>query len=272
MIAALTFDLDAEAPILALDSRHAANAMAMTHQRFGPEVGVPRILVFLAEYGLKATFFVPGVTALRHPGAVEEILAAGHEIGHHSHRHLSAVQMEPDEERRDFETALEALGRFGISPQGHRAAMWEATWATPALIAEHGLTYDSSLMDRDVPYVLELPDGGTIAELPPHWALDDWEQYAFLPDPAIGQAINSPPQVATMWCHELDSLRRHEAAFILTCHPFISGRAGRIEALRTVVEHALDLGDVEFETGAALAEKALADPRAERLELRPDGR
>jgi len=269
MIAALTFDLDAEAPILADGERHARNAMVMSHQRFGPEVGLPRILALLGEYQLRATFFVPGVTALRHPEAMEKILAAGHEIGHHSHLHLSAVRMGPEEERRDFETALEVLQRFGVSPLGHRAALWEASWVTPALIAEHGMTYDSSLMDRDTPYVLELPDGRRIAEVPPHWALDDWEQYAFLPDPEIGRVISSPPQVAAMWRHELDALRRHGGAFVLTCHPFLSGRAGRIEALRTVIEHALEGGDVEFETASAIAEATLSDPGSERIMLHP---
>ncbi|MBS1877954.1 MAG: polysaccharide deacetylase [Actinobacteria bacterium] len=243
--------------------------MAISHQRFGPEVGVPRILALLAEYDLPATFFVPGETALRHPGAVERILADGHEIGHHTHRHRSALGHGPNEERRDFELALEALQRYGVSPKGHRAAMWEASWLTPSLIAEHGLTYDSSLMDRDSPYILELGDGAEIAEVPPHWSLDDWEQYAFLPDPPIGSIINSPPQVAAMWKHELDSMRRHGATFVLTCHPFLSGRAGRIEALREVIEHALDSGDVEFKSAATVAEATLADPTSERLKLRP---
>ena len=38
--------------------RYADHAMAMTHQAFGPRVGVPRILALLAEYGLPATFFI----------------------------------------------------------------------------------------------------------------------------------------------------------------------------------------------------------------------
>ncbi|HEX3977710.1 MAG TPA: hypothetical protein VHW96_15695 [Solirubrobacteraceae bacterium] len=50
--------------------------------------------------------------------------------------------------------------------KGHRAAMWEASWRTPGLVAEYGLAYDSSLMDSDTPYVLET-DEGAIAELPP---------------------------------------------------------------------------------------------------------
>jgi peptidoglycan/xylan/chitin deacetylase (PgdA/CDA1 family) len=265
-VAVLSFDVDAESPILAAGREYADHAMAMTHQAFGPRVGVPRLLRLLADYGLPATFFVPGLTAERYPATVEAIAAAGHEIGHHSHSHRSAVDLGPEGERADFERALAALDRVGVTPRGHRAALWEASWRTPALVAEHGFAYDSSLMDADTPYRLETP-AGTIAELPPHWSLDDWEQYAFLPRPDIGGIINSPPRVAEMWIHELDAMRRHGSLFLLTCHPFLSGRAGRVEALRTVIETALDRGDVRFTTCGELADRVLAgDGETRRLE------
>lgn len=266
--ALLTFDVDAEAPLLAASKEHRKNAMAMTHQAFGPRVGVPRILELLAEFELPATFFVPGVTAMRHPAAVEAILAAGHEIGHHSHMHVSALDLTPEDERRDFELALEALARFGVRPRGHRAAMWEATWRTVDLVAEYGLIYDSSLMESDRPYVART-NHGEIAELPPHWSLDDWEQYAFLPRPDIGQSINHPADVAKMWIHELDSARRHGTLFLLTCHPFLTGRAGRLEALRSVVEAAVQRGDVKFVGCAELADEILANPLIPRRDVEP---
>jgi peptidoglycan/xylan/chitin deacetylase (PgdA/CDA1 family) len=265
-VAVLTFDVDAEAPILAAGSEHRRNAMAMTHQAFGPRVGVPRILSLLAEYAVRATFFVPGVTALRHGTAVEAILAEGHEVAHHSYAHESALDLGPAGERRDFERGLVALERVGVSPRGHRAAMWEASWLTPRLVAEYGLAYDSSLMDSDAAYVLET-GAGDIVEIPPHWSLDDWEQYAFLPRPAIGSVINSPVHVAEMWIHELDAVRRHGALFVLTCHPFLSGRAGRVEALRAVIEAALERGDVRFTTCAELAEVTARARDAPRVTL-----
>jgi peptidoglycan/xylan/chitin deacetylase (PgdA/CDA1 family) len=256
-VAVLSFDVDAESPILAAGREYADHAMVMTHQAFGPRVGVPRLLGLLADYDLRATFFVPGLTAERYPATVEAIAAAGHEIGHHSHSHRSAVDLGEVGEREDFERALTALAAVGVTPRGHRAALWEASWRTPALVAEHGLAYDSSLMDADVPYRLATP-AGTIAELPPHWSLDDWEQYAFLPRPNIGGIIQSPLTVAQMWIHELDAMRRHGSLFLLTCHPFLSGRAGRVEALRSVIEAALDRGDVTFATCEAIADRVLA--------------
>ena len=267
-IAVLSFDVDAESPILAEGRRYADHAMAMTHQAFGPRVGVPRLLALLAEYRLKATFFIPGLTAERYPETVEAVLAAGHEVGHHSHTHRTPASLTADEERADFERALAALDAAGAKPLGHRSAMWDASWFTPKLVAEHGMRYDSTLMDADFPYLLDT-GAGTIAELPPHWSLDDWEQYAFLPDPNIGGIITSPLTVAEMWIHELDAMRRHGCLFMLTCHPFLSGRAGRIEALRRVIEAGLERGDVEFLTCLEVADRVHQADDAQRRKLSP---
>jgi len=253
--AVLSFDVDAESAILAEGRRHADNAMVMTHQAYGPRVGVPRILGLLAEYGLPGTFFVPGETAERHPQTVEQILAAGHEVAHHSHSHRNPVTFGPEFERADFERALQALDRVGVRPLGHRAALWNASWLTPVLVAEHGMLYDSSLMDDDRPYVLDT-GAGEIIELPPHWSLDDWEQYAFLPDPMIGAIIESPEKAVSVWRAELDGMRRHGGLFMLTNHPFLSGRPGRIEGLRTLIEYALEQGDVRFCAAADVARRA----------------
>ena len=130
-VAVLSFDVDAESPILAAGRGYAEHAMVMTHQAFGPRVGVPRLLELLADYDLRATFFVPGLTAERYPDVVERIAARGHEVGHHSHSHRSAVDLGADGEREDFERALAALERLGVRPRGHRAALWEASWRTP---------------------------------------------------------------------------------------------------------------------------------------------
>jgi len=267
-LAVLSFDVDAESAILAHGRRYADHAMVMTHQAYGPLVGVPRILELLDDVGVKATFFVPGLTAERYPQTVERIAAAGHEIGHHSYSHRSPVDLGEAGEREDFERALAALDGVGVRPQGHRSALWEASWDTPALVAEYGLEYDSTLMDDDKPYLLTT-ERGTIAELPPHWSLDDWEQYAYLPRPPIGVNIESPAKVLDLWTNELDAMRRHGCLFMLTNHPFLTGRPGRVETLRRLVEHALDRGDVEFVTAAEVAARVRDDPQATKRTLRP---
>jgi peptidoglycan-N-acetylglucosamine deacetylase len=268
MLAILSFDVDAESPILVEGARHAENLGVMSHQAYGPLVGVPRILDLLREYSLPATFFVPGLTADRYPQAVEQILQAGHEVGHHSYAHYSPWDQDAQAERADFERALEALDRRGVRPDGFRCPSWEPTWRTPALVAEYGLAYDSSLMDADRPYLLET-EGGELVELPVHWSLDDWEQYAFLPRPPFRSSIESPQKVLDLWTSELDAMRRHGCLFVLTCHPFLSGRPHRVEVLRRLIEHALEAGDVEFVDGRTAARRAREAPDTPRRKLQP---
>ena len=251
------FDVDAESPILAEGEHYAADLSTMSHQAYGPLVGVPRILDLLDRHSVPGTFFVPGVTAQRWPKAVRSIADAGHEISLHGHTHAMTVDMDEDGQRTDFELATAALGELDIEPRGYRAPFWRQTAITLELVAGAGLLYDSSLMDADVPYRLQL-EGDEIAELPVHWSLDDWEQYAFLPEPDIGQRIIAPSKVAELWLEELEAMRETNSLCVPTAHPFLSGRPSRIGALDTFIRRALGHGDVEFASASDVAERVVS--------------
>ena len=259
-VALLTFDFDAESPILAEGERYAKDLSTMSHQAYGPKVGVPRILDLLAAHEVEATFFVPGVTAERWPGAVERILEAGHEVALHGYSHGRLPGMKAEEQRSDLERGLEALARLDAEPRGYRAPYWQLTRVTLDMLSAHGIRYDSSLMDDDRPYRLALAGGGEVAELPVHWSLDDWEQYAFLPDPDIGQRIENPRDVVEIWKAELDAMRRTNSLCVLTCHPFLSGRPSRARAIEDFIEFAKSCGDVRFSRADRLADLVLAGP------------
>jgi peptidoglycan/xylan/chitin deacetylase (PgdA/CDA1 family) len=258
-VATLTFDVDAESPILARGRGYADHLSTMSHQAYGPRVGVPRILDLLDELAVPATFFVPGWVAEQRPGLAAAIVERGHEVAHHSYSHRPPTTMTAAEQRADFERGMAVFASQGIEISGHRAAGWESTWDTPGLVAEYGLSYDSSLMADDRPYLIET-GAGRIAELPVHWSLDDWEQYAFLPAPQIGSIIASPVRVLEMWRAELDAMRRYRCLFNLCLHPFLSGRPGRLAAVRALIEFGLGLGDVRFARCRDVAAAALADP------------
>ncbi|MEU8102606.1 polysaccharide deacetylase [Nonomuraea muscovyensis] len=258
-VVTLTFDVDAETPILAQGRHYARHASTMSHQAYGPEVGLPRILALLDDLRVPATFFVPGWVAEQRPGLAGSIVERGHEVAHHSYSHRPPTSMTPEEERADFERALAVFADQGVEIAGHRAALWEASWQTADLVAEHGLRYDSSLMGDDRPYRVATRSGD-IVELPVHWSLDDWEQYAFLPEPHIGSVIESPAKALELWRAELDGMRRYGCLFNLCAHPFLSGRPGRAEALRQLIEYALACGDVRFARCRDVAEDAAADP------------
>src|SRR3954452_20711839 len=263
-VVTLTFDVDAETPILAAGRQYADHLMTMSHQAYGPDVGVPRILELLAELAVPATFFVPGWVAEHRPWLAATIVEHGHEVAHHSYSHRAPTSLSAAEERADFERALAVFVAQGIGTRGPRAPLWEAPRTPLDLVAEHGLAYDSSLMGDDRPYRLEV-DGGTMVELPVHWSLDDWEQYAFLPAPQIGWSIESPRKVLELWRAELDAMRRYRCLFNLCMHPFLSGRPSRLQVLRELIEYAQSCGAIPFarcrDVAAAAAPYPALEPR-----------
>ena len=109
-----------------------------------------RILHLLAEYGVHATFFVLGWVADRHPELVQEIAAAGHEIGTHGYHHELIYRQTAAEFSADLSRSLDAIGRAtgGLELAGYRAPAFSITrkslWALD-ILRNHGLKYDSSI-------------------------------------------------------------------------------------------------------------------------------
>ena len=246
--ASFSFDVDAESAVLFEQPSSASRAGVMSHQSYGPLVGVPRILDILERRRVRSTFFVPGYTAHRYPGVVRDIVAAGHEIAHHGYLHETLEGVDEATEAGYLDRGLDALEEVaGVRPSGYRAPMWEPTWNTPRLLAERGFLYDSSLMDADAPYELAVAgvDGaGSLVEVPIHWALDDWEQYCFIPGVSGDGYIAAPTKVEQMWTLELDAMRQVGGCFTLTNHPFLTGRPSRALVLDRMIARALDHGDV----------------------------
>lgn len=256
--ASFTFDVDAESAVLSAAPGSHMRAGIMSHQSYGPLVGIPRILGILERHGVTATFFVPGFTADRYPRMVREIVEAGHEVAHHGYLHEPLEGVDAETEASFLDRGLEALERVsGGRPVGYRAPMWEPTWNTARLLAERGFLYDSSFMDADVPYELAVPNVAgveSVVEIPIQWALDDWEQYCFLPGISGGGLIESPTKAEEIWTLELDAMREVEGCFVLTNHPFLTGRPSRAVVLDRVIGRALEHGDVWVASMREIAE------------------
>ncbi|MGW6456232.1 polysaccharide deacetylase family protein [Streptomyces sp. NPDC055078] len=243
--AAFTFDVDAESAVLWGHPAAADRMSVMSHQSYGPLVGVPRLLKILSRRQIQATFCVPGWTALRYPDVVRAIADAGHEIAHHGFLHEPLTGVDAKTEADYLDRGLEALETVaGVRPVGYRAPMWEATYHTPRLLEERGFLYDSSLMDADVPYELAGPGCvASIVEIPIQWALDDWEQYCYLPDISGSGLIESPRKALELWSLEFEALRAEGGCFVLTNHPFLSGRPSRAAALEELMERVTGTSD-----------------------------
>jgi peptidoglycan/xylan/chitin deacetylase (PgdA/CDA1 family) len=63
------------------------NMVALTFDDGPAEPTTRQILALLDKYSVKATFFVSGINALKHPNIIREIIARGHTIGNHSLHH-----------------------------------------------------------------------------------------------------------------------------------------------------------------------------------------
>ncbi len=144
------------------------------------EQNTRRVLEIAAESNTCGTFFVLGWVAKRYPKLVEEIQAAGHEIGCHSQWHQLVYELGPDRFRADLQESRDVLQ--GIT--GHKITMYrspsfsitnKSLWALD-ILSEEGFTIDSSIYpvhhDRYgipdaplMPYLIETT-AGPIAEFP----------------------------------------------------------------------------------------------------------
>ena len=113
------------------------------------EQNIDRILEFLAEAGVHATFFTLGWIAERHPQMVQRIVSGGHELASHGYAHERASALAPDAFFADVALAkavLEDIAGAGI--QGYRAPSFSIgeknLWAYDCL-AKAGYRYSSSV-------------------------------------------------------------------------------------------------------------------------------
>lgn len=110
-----------------------------------------KALDLLDRFNIKATFFVMGWVADRHPEIVREVARRGHEIGSRGlYQRRRTRQMTPDEFREDLRRTREAVElASGTKVHGFRAARhWTSVsdlWMLDVL-AEEGYAYDSSLV------------------------------------------------------------------------------------------------------------------------------
>ncbi len=108
----------------------------------GPDAhDTPRLLDLLDRHDARATFFVIGERAARHPALVAEIVRRGHEIGHHTHRHRGTFCFgTPTGLRRELDAASATLRTAGnLSPRRFRPPVGIKNLFLDAALRERGL-------------------------------------------------------------------------------------------------------------------------------------
>lgn len=249
----LSFDVDAETLWLIADPANANRPGTLSMGHYGPTVGVPLLLDLLARTGIHASFFVPGWTAEHYPAMMRTIVEQAHEIGHHGWVHETPTSLTRDEERAVLERGLRAIEQTaGVRPTGYRSPSWEFSTNTLSLIAEQGFRYSSNLMDTFLPYRHPETD---VMELPVQWILDDAPFFLFRPSGAPSRPIQPAATALQAWQEEFAGIYEYGGLCMLTMHPQLSGRPGRVRMLEQFIAFARSMPEpVWFATGAEVAE------------------
>jgi polysaccharide deacetylase family protein (PEP-CTERM system associated) len=108
-----------------------------------------KLLQILDDAGTRATFFMLGYVAEKHPHLVKRVEAAGHEIATHGFSHTLIYNQEPDVFKEEMTRAIGFLEDLtGKKVLGHRAPFFSITkdslWALD-ILGELGIKFDSSI-------------------------------------------------------------------------------------------------------------------------------
>lgn len=260
----LSFDFDALSGWVA-DSQNPADISRGEYAA----VAVPRALDLLDRHGIKATFFVPGHTALAYPAHVRAIKARGHEIGHHGWAHEAAAEFDDATQREIFTKGADALEKVtGERPRGYRSPGGSYNSTSIDILLENGMVYDSHFSASDFhPYYLRQGDtwnatdaysfGETVdlVEMPFAWHMDDFVHFEFYG--GFSTTMNTPSAVQEVWRAEFDYAYLHEpgGVVVICMHPEVIGRGSRIAMLDSLIGHMASLPGVRFETMLDHAER-----------------
>jgi len=267
----LTFDMDADS-LIHLDYPTDGNnrVCGISMLRYGPTVGVPRIVETYRRLGIRQTFFIPAWCIEQYPEAVETILKGDHEIGHHSYIHENAVELTRADHAHWTDVGIEIIKRAtGKAPRGWRAPLYNFSEHTLDLLLERGFQYDASLMGDDIPYVIRSRrNGGELIEMPTHWGLDDWPQYVQSFDLNYLMPVRSARQGFDLYLREFEAAYAYGGLWIPVMHPFVTGRLARWHVFAEFLEKVVAQGDVWFAPLEEIAAYVRAETDAGRYQPR----
>lgn len=114
-----------------------------------------KVLDLFDQMSIRATIFIVGDVAQKHPEIIEKAVKDGHEIGLHSHKHIPLELLNPDEFERELTAAKTLLqGISGQKIDGFRAPTMSLThktrWAIP-ILQRVGFNYSSSVLPAKNP-------------------------------------------------------------------------------------------------------------------------
>lgn len=204
--------------------------------QYGPKRGVDRILNLLEKYGIKATFYVPGVNAVRNPEVVKRIVGAGHEVAHHGLYHEPSYGDTVEKQMEIINRSQEMLEQV----TGKKAVGFRCTGAllpeTERILYNDPNTLYTCHGDSSEYPCFETIDGKetNVVRISCRQEVDDYIQMvynAFPPIPTGLPRIAPYEDVLSNFKDEIDGTLRYGAALSTAYHPQISGTPGKAKIL-----------------------------------------
>lgn len=246
---ALAFDLDGPTGDAMLKGTIWDRPEYFSQGAYGPWRALDRILSLLDRHGVHATFFTPAWVVETWPEKCRQIVDRGHEIGHHGYRHEKYWDLTVDQQREVIDISQRIFrNTLGAAAVGFRTPSGDWRPETPALLAELGFEYSSSMRGDDRPY---FHVGGHLVEIPARSDLDDYASLAYTtnPDwPSGGDRIASYELTLDNWTREFDGYHAEGLCLSTIFHPKVIGKPGRAVLLDRWIGHMKSPGTAWFAT------------------------
>jgi peptidoglycan/xylan/chitin deacetylase (PgdA/CDA1 family) len=227
---------------------------------FGINIGLPRVLDLFETYGIKATFAVTEVMAQLYPGAIQSIMARGHEVAAHGYRQEEFTNASHEEERAMLASTTRILeevcgkkpaGWFSLPRQQDRFAGGQISPNTVKLLIDGGYDYLGNGMADDIPYywVADFSNRRTLLTLPYHFHLDD-QFFLMFPPVGTGTGLENPTALFQNWKEEFDAIYLRGRYFPMVVHPYLIGWGNHLEIFEKMILHMKSMPGVWFTTGS----------------------
>lgn len=127
-------------------------AVSLTFDDGPSPTSTPFLLDLLARYGLRATFFVVGEKAEKHPELIARIIAEGHSLGNHSWKHDPFLMLKTKKRlAKDIHDTQQLLQKWAIQPLVFRPPVGITGPRLAGVLAAEGLlavNYSCRAYDR----------------------------------------------------------------------------------------------------------------------------
>jgi len=219
-------------------------ALQLAKGEFGGRVGIWRLIELFDSHAIKATIFTPGRICELYPQALRKAVASGHELADHMWEHQ--VPREAALEADHLQKSLAALSAIRGKPiSGTRSGH------SNGLLKQSGLFYNSHTPAGHLPhYIADRTGKNALLSLPFHYAIDDAQFYTFgwLGSDNPAQRMSDPDRVLEMWWAAFLQ-QYNKGGYLNVCvHPYVSGRALRIEMLDQFIRRIKTMPGVWFST------------------------